>query len=139
MSDFDKRVEQRAEMAVAPSNDPLATKPTNPMAQPRGTIPNTMLVVSSFAFVLGVVFSIGVAIVALSWPDVRYQLGFFLAAWAVFHFGEFAVTAGWNRDKLSVDCAQTVSHPTNTALMCGSQRSCSTTAWNIILLTRSPS
>lgn len=31
------------------------------------------------------------------------QLGFFLAAWSAFHWGEFAVTAGWNREKCSVD------------------------------------
>jgi len=30
-------------------------------------------------------------------------LGFFGAAWAGFHWGEFAVTAGWNLDKCSVD------------------------------------
>ncbi|KNZ81540.1 Protein-S-isoprenylcysteine O-methyltransferase [Termitomyces sp. J132] len=27
------------------------------------------------------------------------QLGFFIAAWAGFHWGEFAVTAGWNLEK----------------------------------------
>jgi protein-S-isoprenylcysteine O-methyltransferase len=33
-----------------------------------------------------------------------YQLGFFVASWSAFHWGEFAVTAGWNRQKVSVDC-----------------------------------
>jgi protein-S-isoprenylcysteine O-methyltransferase len=32
------------------------------------------------------------------------QLGFFIAAWSGFHWGEFAVTAGWNLEKCSVDC-----------------------------------
>ncbi|KZW04063.1 protein-s-isoprenylcysteine O-methyltransferase [Exidia glandulosa HHB12029] len=73
------------------------------MAQPRGTLPNTILAVAAIAFALGIVFSAGVALIALSWPSAWFQPGFFVAAWALFHFGEFAVTAGWNRDKLSVD------------------------------------
>lgn len=106
MSDFDQRVEQRtAAMASAtvPANDPLNTRPADPIAHPQGTLPNTMLVVSSIAFALGTIFALGAATVALGWPSAWYELGFFVAAWAAFHFGEFAVTAGWNRDKLSVD------------------------------------
>ena len=30
-----------------------------------------------------------------------------MASWAVFHWAEFAVTAGWNLEKCSVDCAFT--------------------------------
>jgi len=32
-----------------------------------------------------------------------YQFGFYLAAWSAFHWAEFAVTAGWNKEKCSVD------------------------------------
>jgi len=37
-----------------------------------------------------------------SWWN-SYQLGFFVAAWSGFHWGEFAVTAGWNLEKCSID------------------------------------
>jgi hypothetical protein len=30
-----------------------------------------------------------------------------MASWALFHWAEFAVTAGWNLEKCSVDCALT--------------------------------
>jgi hypothetical protein len=32
------------------------------------------------------------------------QLSFFFATWSAFHWGEFAMTAGWNRARASVDC-----------------------------------
>ena len=35
---------------------------------------------------------------------LTYQLRFFIAAWSFFHWAEFAVTAGWNFEKCSVDC-----------------------------------
>jgi protein-S-isoprenylcysteine O-methyltransferase len=73
----------------------------------RDSIPNTPLVVSSIAFLLGGIFALGaltflVGGFRLWWST--YQLGFFVAAWAGFHWGEFAVTAGWNLEKCSVDC-----------------------------------
>lgn len=32
------------------------------------------------------------------------ELGFYLSAWSLFHFLEFAVTAHWNRPRVTVDC-----------------------------------
>ncbi|KAF8238786.1 ICMT-domain-containing protein [Tricholoma matsutake] len=71
-----------------------------------GNIPNTPLAVSIIAFLLGSLFALGaltfvVGGFGLWWST--YQLGFFVAAWAFFHWGEFAVTAGWNLEKCSVD------------------------------------
>ena len=90
-----------------PSNS-LEISPMYPADSPKGDIPNTPLMASLISFVLGGVFAFG-AIIFYSgtfcdywWAT--YQLGFFVAAWAAFHWGEFAVTAGWNRYKCSVDC-----------------------------------
>jgi protein-S-isoprenylcysteine O-methyltransferase len=75
---------------------------------PHGTIPNTPLAVSTISFILGSVFSLGLTFLSggirIYWWTT-YQLGFFVAAWAAFHWGEFAVTAGWNLEKCSVDCS----------------------------------
>jgi protein-S-isoprenylcysteine O-methyltransferase len=63
--------------------------------------------VSSIAFFLGVIFALGALTFVVGgfglWWWSTYQLGFFVAAWAGFHWGEFAVTAGWNLEKCSVD------------------------------------
>lgn len=70
-------------------------------------IPNTLLAISAISFCLGSVFSWGLNVAFSSEEPfwwTTYRLGFFVAAWAAFHFGEFATTAGWNRDKCSVDC-----------------------------------
>lgn len=73
-----------------------------------GNIPNTPLAVCTISFLLGALFSLGMALflcgglVSPWWAT--YQLGFFIATWSVFHWGEFAVTAGWNRDRCSVNC-----------------------------------
>ena len=101
---FDKRLRQR----LAARKDPLDTVPPDPAHQPRGTIPNTPLSVSLISFLLGSLFSFGLLLFltngyGLYWWST-YQLGFFLAVWSAFHWAEFAVTAGWNRDKCSVDC-----------------------------------
>lgn len=72
-----------------------------------GNIPNTPLAVCTISFLLGALFSLGMALflcgglVSPWWAT--YQLGFFIATWSVFHWGEFAVTAGWNRDRCSVN------------------------------------
>lgn len=84
--------------------------------------PNTPLAASTTSFVLGSLFSIGIwliitksgvlpAILYGEWHKVAFnrpivQLPFFVAAWAFFHWAEFAVTAGWNRDKCSTHCKQ---------------------------------
>ncbi len=86
---------------------PLATIPTQVRA-PKEGIPNTPLAASTVSFLLGSVFSLGaltfiVGGFQLNWWST-YQLGFFIAAWAAFHWAEFAVTAGWNLEKCSVDC-----------------------------------
>ncbi|TFK55981.1 ICMT-domain-containing protein [Heliocybe sulcata] len=96
----------RPRTAVAPRHA-LDTVPVNPAHQPHGTIPNTPLAVSTISFLLGSVFSLGLLAFLLGgFPHLwwcTYQLGFFIAAWSAFHWGEFAVTAGWNKDKCSVD------------------------------------
>ncbi|KIJ70062.1 hypothetical protein HYDPIDRAFT_77727 [Hydnomerulius pinastri MD-312] len=97
---FERRLQERENM-----RHPLATIPTN--IQPIGNIPNTPLSVSTISFLLGALFSLGASLfssggLASPWW-ATYQLGFFVAAWSGFHWGEFAVTAGWNLEKCSVD------------------------------------
>jgi protein-S-isoprenylcysteine O-methyltransferase len=73
-----------------------------------GFFSNTPLTVATIAFVLGSVFCLGSqfflwgGLLKSQWAP--YQLGFYAASWGAFHYGEFAVTAGWNRPKCSVDC-----------------------------------
>lgn len=100
--------EQRLRQRVAAQSDPLDTVPSDPAHHPRGLIPNTPLAVSLISFLLGSLFSFGLLLFVSDglggyWWST-YQLGFFLAVWSAFHWGEFAVTAGWNREKCSVDC-----------------------------------
>jgi len=75
--------------------------------QPHGNISNTPLAVSTISFILGFIFALGFSIfLSRDWNNIwfaTYQLGFFVASWSAFHWGEFAVTAGWNRQKVSVD------------------------------------
>ncbi|KAJ3763642.1 Isoprenylcysteine carboxyl methyltransferase family-domain-containing protein [Lentinula raphanica] len=81
---------------------------TVPSVQTRmsGNLPNTPLVAAIIAFLLGSVFCFGLLMFirgfSLYWWST-YQLGFFIAAWSAFHFGEFAITAGWNLEKCSVE------------------------------------
>ncbi|KAI0832352.1 ICMT-domain-containing protein [Trametes gibbosa] len=100
---FDERLRQRA----AAKANALDTVPAQADHQPRGLIPNTPLSVSLISFLLGSLFAFGLLLFATNgfgkyWWSTS-QLGCFLAAWSAFHWGEFAVTAGWNRDKCSVD------------------------------------
>lgn len=103
---FEERLRQRT--AKATQAHALDTVPTNPGLHPRGRIPNTPLAASTISFLLGISFTLGIITFASGGIDrfwwSTYQLGFYLAAWAAFHWGEFAVTAGWNRDKCSIDC-----------------------------------
>lgn len=86
----------------------LETAPAHVSHRPGGEISNTPLMMSFIAFVLGSIFTLGAILFSIGgfenswWAD--YRLGFFVAAWAFFHYAEFAVTAGWNRPKVSVDC-----------------------------------
>ena len=99
-------LEQRIKQREAALEHPLQTIPVATHA-PHGNIPNTPLAVSTIAFLLGGASSFGFLMFLNG--GFRYwwstaQLGFFIAAWASFHWGEFAVTAGWNLEKCSVDC-----------------------------------
>lgn len=99
-------IEERLRQREAILKHPLQTTPV--ISPPHGNIPNTPLAVSTIAFLLGAVFSLGAFTFASGGFDAywwsTYQLGFFVAAWAGFHWGEFAVMAGWNLEKCSVDC-----------------------------------
>ncbi|KAF8640078.1 hypothetical protein AX17_001318 [Amanita inopinata Kibby_2008] len=101
----DQRLEQRLRQQQTSLNHPLQTIPaTN---EPHGDIPNTPLSVATIAFLLGILFALGaltfiVGGFTFTWWTT-YQLGFFIASWAAFHWAEFAVTAGWNLEKCSVD------------------------------------
>ena len=107
---FDQRLYQRQAL----QNNPLNTIPQNKAYAPHGSIPNTPLAASVISFLLGVAFSpafisfILAAFGFFAYP--YYQLGFFVAAWTAFHWGEFAVTAGWNLEKCSVDCDYDLIH-----------------------------
>ena len=85
----------------------LETEPTAILRSQSSKIPNTPLAAAIISFSLGALFILGVVISlnrGLQCNVITWQLGFFFAAWAAFHWGEFAVTAGWNREKCSVDC-----------------------------------
>jgi len=98
---FEQRIQERGNMRHPLATIPVTAKP------PLGNIPNTPLAVSTISFFLGALFSLGMylflqgGLTAPWWAT--YQLGFFVAAWSGFHWGEFAVTAGWNLEKCSVD------------------------------------
>jgi len=104
------------EPPYAPSTNPLETIPTDRNNAYHGKyIPNTPLGASLVSFLLGIHVCLG--LILFTRPDVLLQdiiprqddrlrwapLGFFLAAWSAFHWGEFAVAAGWNRSRCSVD------------------------------------
>lgn len=85
----------------------LETKPIPSVSKTGNHIPNTPLAASTISFLLGTLFTVGIFIFVSGGYSqwwATYQLGFYLAAWSAFHWGEFAVTAGWNREKCSVDC-----------------------------------
>ncbi|KAF7776011.1 hypothetical protein Agabi119p4_4404 [Agaricus bisporus var. burnettii] len=97
-------IEERLRQRVA-GNHPLHMEPK--AAEPRGSSPYTLLAVASIAFALGGLWGVSLltflvgGFVMYWWST--YQLGFFLTAWAFFHWAEFAVTAGWNLEKCNVD------------------------------------
>jgi protein-S-isoprenylcysteine O-methyltransferase len=101
-------LEQRIRERELLRNRPLETIPDLTATQPHGTIPNTPLAVSTISFLLGSVFALGLSVFLSgglsSFWFATYQLAFFVASWSAFHWGEFAVTAGWNREKVSIDC-----------------------------------
>jgi len=91
---------------------------TNPLTNiPHGNIPNTPLASSTISFLLGSTFIFGLYTAVNDISNtaglLTYQLGCFIAAWAFFHWAEFAVTAGWNFEKCSVDCQSFFSRKEN--------------------------
>lgn len=115
---FDQRLRQRSFQRT----NGLETVPLVDIPQPHGRIPNSPLAASTISFLLGSTFAIGL-FTSISGGFDRfwwstYQLGFFVAAWAAFHWGEFAVTAGWNREKCSVDCTFHYSSRRSRTLTC---------------------
>lgn len=92
-------------------NGGLETVPTSPAHRPHGDIPNTPLASATIAFLLGILFALGVPTRLLMREPTywwcTYPFAFFTSSWATFHYLEFATTAGWNREKLSVDCEST--------------------------------
>lgn len=111
-------------LTEAPINNGVTSLETRPSVEPPDNDifpPNTPLAASTTSFLLGSLFSLGLWLVLnnsniitailhpTSWKDVAFnlpgvQLPLFLAAWAFFHWAEFAVTAGWNREKCSTSC-----------------------------------
>lgn len=105
---FEERLRQRTIM-----RHPLETVPDSATVRPHGNIPNTPLAASVISFLLGALFCFGTISAIFSGSSLwftNYQLGFFVAAWSLFHWAEFAVTAGWNFEKCSVDCAYSTFH-----------------------------
>jgi protein-S-isoprenylcysteine O-methyltransferase len=107
--DFDQRIQQRLAATHTPGPLEMDTRAEHDRRNYYGgRFPNTPLAAATVAFVLGGVFFTGVSIFTAgglplsTWKT--YQLGFFVASWAAFHYGEFAVTAGWNRDRCNIDC-----------------------------------
>ncbi|KAJ7764983.1 Isoprenylcysteine carboxyl methyltransferase family-domain-containing protein [Mycena maculata] len=98
-------------MSAPDRDEPFPRHPLQPPPPPNytGRIPNTPLFVALIAFLLGGIFALGsltffvggFASSGVWWATA--PLGFFAAAWSFFHWGEFAVTAGWNFEKCSVD------------------------------------
>ena len=109
-NDFDQRLRQHQAL----QGNSLNTIPQNKADTPHGSIPNTPLAASAISFLLGVAFSPAFISFILGvlgfFACPYYQLGFFVAAWSAFHWGEFAVTAGWNLEKCSVDCDYDLVH-----------------------------
>jgi protein-S-isoprenylcysteine O-methyltransferase len=101
---FEQRIRERELL----NSRPLETIPDPSSAKPHGSVPNTPLAASTISFLLGSTFTFGFLIFLSggfsSYWFATHQLGFFIASWSAFHWGEFAVTAGWNREKVSVDC-----------------------------------
>lgn len=108
-------LEERLRQRVQQKQYPLETKPLH--VKPQGSIPNTPLSSATIAFILGMIFGGGLYVTAkdiISWPiSIPYQFGVYIASWAFFHWAEFAVTAGWNLEKCTIDCTFYTSYKTN--------------------------
>lgn len=126
---FEARLQQRATI----QSNPLSTEPSNVLHTPQGKIPNTPLAAATISFILGSVFSLALFSCILGGfkilSEPYYQLGFFVAAWTAFHWAEFAVTAGWNLEKCSVDCECVLAALLFMCLTCFSMQSLSVGKW----------
>ena len=94
--------------AAQQQTNSLETVPVVVTRHESNKLPNTPLAASTISFLLGALFLLGILIFLkqdFQYGVITSQMGFFFAAWAAFHWGEFAVTAGWNLSKCSVDCA----------------------------------
>lgn len=96
---FDQRIAERS--ARRPSN--LNMNKVNRAYEHQGDLPNTACTVSVIAFLLGAGFAFSFATFALT-NNTWWHLSFFVGSWCLFHWAEFAVTAGWNAEKCTVDC-----------------------------------
>lgn len=106
--------------SVHRSTAPPNLLPHTPQYALRGTLPNTPLAVSVISALLGGL-AIGSlvcasqpvlrAIGAYEWGWARPQLGLYGVAMGAYHLWEFWTTAGWNTQKLSVDCEIAPIHP----------------------------
>jgi hypothetical protein len=102
----------------------LETQPTG-LDLHKGRIPNTPLASATISFLLGSIFALAVRALfvnlglsaalfdlvktgnvagTIAFNNPLVQLSFFFATWSAFHWGEFAMTAGWNRARANVDC-----------------------------------
>jgi protein-S-isoprenylcysteine O-methyltransferase len=107
---FDERLAERG--ARLHSNTTTNTANTTPKltlsnVKPayihQGALPNTLCTVSTLSALLGAGFAFSLATLLLGTRE-WWHLSFFFASWCFFHWAEFAVTAGWNEEKCSVDC-----------------------------------
>jgi len=103
----------------------LETQPSTPDLH-KGRIPNTPLASATISFLLGSIFASAVWTLfvnlglstalfdlvktgkvaggTIAFNNPLVQLSFFFATWSAFHWGEFVMTAGWNRARATVDC-----------------------------------
>jgi protein-S-isoprenylcysteine O-methyltransferase len=99
------QIEERLRQRLAAQN---SLHLNSDAADLRGSLPNTLLAVASIAFALGGLFSVSLLSFILGGSEKywwsTYQLAFFFCAWSLFHWAEFAVTAGWNLKKCNIDC-----------------------------------
>lgn len=100
---FDNRITERNDRVRI-----LSLNNVKPDYVHQGSLPNTPCTVSVISFVLGSGFAVSLATLAWS-GNTWWHLSFFLASWCLFHWAEFAVTAGWNEEKCTVDCKSSVS------------------------------
>lgn len=104
---FEARLQQRIATTMSDRSLEMSTANPGTHVTHGGRLPNTPLTVSTISFLLGSLFTLGLSTFLAGGANFWWttpQLSFFAAAWAAFHWAEFAVTAGWNRGRCNVDC-----------------------------------